>query len=148
MASRSATMALSGALQARLSEGLSCDATGRLKLRMQLRERRHIGVALDHGRDRTETTHGRGIQRPHRIGHGMIVSIDEIVAVVLMPGEVYLLHALARNGMQVAVGIKFVIDAAHEDIVDVEQNEAIGLLRHRLEELPLREARVAKADIA
>ena len=38
-----------------------------------------------------------GVQIPHRIGHRLVVRVDEIVAVILVAGEMNLLHALRRH---------------------------------------------------
>src|SRR6185312_3489267 len=49
-----------------------------LELGDQLAERRDVVIALDHGGDRAAALERRRVQEPHRVGHGMIVGVDEI----------------------------------------------------------------------
>ncbi len=74
----------------------------------------------------------------------MVMRIDEVVAVIFVSGEVDLLHALHRNRIQIVESCEFVVHGTHVDVVHIEQQEAVGPLRDRAHEFPLRELRVAK----
>ena len=68
----------------------------RVQFRKQLGERRHVVVAFDHRCDRTKPLDRVLVEIPHRIDDRLIVAVDDVVAVVAMPGQVDLLHAFAR----------------------------------------------------
>ena len=59
---------------------------------------------------------------------------------ILVTGKMYLLHPFDRNRSQVFARIKFVVDATYVDVVDVEENETVGLFSHRAQKIPLRQA--------
>src|ERR1700681_3091418 len=48
-----------------------------------------------------------------RIGYFGVVGVDQVVAVILVPGQMDLLHALRRNGVQVLERIELVVHRAH-----------------------------------
>ena len=68
----------------------------------------------------------------------MIVRVDEVGALILMAGEMHLLHALERNAGEEGMRIEFMIDAAHVDIVDVEQQQTVGGFRRVRRGIPTR----------
>jgi len=107
-----------------------------------------VVIALDHGRDRAEAAHRRRIQLPHRVRHRMIVGIHQVVAVILVACEVNLLHALGGDGVQVLERVELMVHRAHVDVVDIEQDQAIGTLRDLGEKLPFAETRIAKFHVA
>ena len=104
-------------------------------------------IAFDHGGDRPETPHRLTIEVPHRIADGLVVGVDAVVAEVAMPGEVELLHALDRDGCKVSAWVELMVLRTHIDVVDVEQDEAVRLLGHGAEKLPLAHLRGVIAQI-
>jgi len=68
--------------------------------------------------------------------------------VILVARKVNLLHALRGDGIQVLERIELVIDRAHVDVVDVEQNQAIGARGDLAQKLPLCQAGIAEPDVA
>src|SRR5579872_3869810 len=95
-------------------------APRRIQLGAQLLERRNVSVALDHGGDIAKSADGRRIQLPDRIRHRVIMGIDQIVAVILMPGQVNLLDPLDGDGVEIFQRIEFVVHAADIDVVHIE----------------------------
>ena len=105
-------------------------------------------VALDHGRHAAETLDGASVQLPDRIDDRCVMGIDDVSALAAVSGEVKLPDAPWIDGLDVAVRVEAVVVAADVDIVDVEQNQAVGLVRYRRQELPFRHARLREADVA
>src|SRR5690349_16379746 len=64
-----------------------------------------------------------------------------------MAREVELLHALRRNTVHVSARVESVVEAADEDIVDVEEDEAVGAPCYLAEEFPLCHDRLLVTDI-
>ena len=94
----------------------------------ELGERRNVVVALDHGRHRTEMGDRLAIEIPHLIAHRMVVGVDDVGFLVAMTGDMELHDAVARHAVQEIVGGEAVIEGADIDVVDVEQEPAIGTL--------------------
>jgi len=67
---------------------------------------------------------------------------------VRMSRQVDLLHASDGHGIDEARRVVAVVDAAHVDVVDVEQQQAVGLLGQRSEEFPLGHGRGAVLGVA
>ena len=93
-------------------QGALAQCAGVVQLRTQFREWRNMVVALDHGRHGAEAAHGGGVQLPHRVRHRMIVRVDEVVAAILVTGEMDLLHAVGGNGVQVFERLEFVVNGS------------------------------------
>ena len=107
-----------------------------VELGHQLGEFGNVVVAFDHGRDRAEARDGGAVQIPHRLDNGMVVSIDEMTAEIAVTGQMELAHPRWRDRRQVGQWVETMIDAADVDIVDVEQDGAVGALRDFAQELP------------
>ncbi len=114
----------------------------------KLGKRRDAVVALDHGRDRPQALDRAAVEVPDRIDHGCVMRVDDVVAAVAVAGQMDLLHPLGGHAGQIGVGIEAVVVGADVDIVDVEQDQAVGALRDLAQELPLGERRVPVADVA
>lgn len=69
---------------------------------------------------------GLAVERPDGIGHRVVVRVHEVVAVVRMAGEVELPDAMRRHLAQVIERLEAVVHGAHVDIVQVEQQQAVG----------------------
>src|SRR5579862_700297 len=65
-----------------------------------------------------------------------------------MPREVELDDAFARNRVDIGARIETMIERADEDVVDVEQDAAVGALCDLREELPFGHLRIAKRHVA
>ena len=119
-----------------------------LKFSDEFGERWNIVVALDHGGDGTEAAHGRPIKRPYRIDNRRVVRIDNIVTVVVMSGQMELAHALDRHRVQIGHRVEVVIARANENIIDVEQDQAVRTSGDGVQKLPFRHRRVRITEIA
>ncbi len=73
--------------------------------------------------------------------------VEQVAALVAVAGEMELDHAVARDSLDVVGGVEAVVAGANEDVVDVEENAAVGVLGDLAEEFPLAHGRVAKGDV-
>ena len=64
------------------------------------------------------------------------MGVDDVVAVVLVPGEMDLAHPVLGNARQIVCRIEAVIEGRDIDVVDVEQQVAIGPPRQFGQEVP------------
>src|ERR1700742_477941 len=90
----------------------------RIELTAQFFQRWHIGVPLDHRGDSPEATKGCAVEFPYRIRHRMIVSVDEVVAVILVPRQMKLLHPLDGNRIEVVQRRELMVHTADIDVID------------------------------
>src|SRR4029077_8980613 len=81
---------------------------------------------------------GLGIKLPYRIDYRVIVGIENVFFVLGVSGDVDLGHALDGNALQVFKRIKIMIAGGNVNIVDVEQDAAVRVFHHFVEELPFR----------
>lgn len=84
-------------------------------------------VALDHRRDRPKTLHCGFVERPHRIDDGFIMGIDAVIPEIAVAGQVELLYPLEWDVSNIGIRVKSMIEGADIDIVDIEQDQTIGL---------------------
>ena len=76
------------------------------------------------------------------------MGVDDVVAVVAVPGQVDLLHAVCGQGVQVVQRVEAVVHAAHIDVVHVHQQQAVGLVGDVAQKLPFAGAVFAVTDVA
>jgi len=58
----------------------------------------------------------------------MIVRIDQQLALLAVSGQMDLEDARGRNPRQIVEGIEAVVVSAHKDVVDIEEDSAVGTL--------------------
>ena len=80
---------------------------------------------------------GAIVEFPDGIDHRVIVSVQDIFAIFGMAGDVNLRDAMRGDAVDVDGGIETVILRRDVDIIDVEQDAAIGALDDFVEEFPL-----------
>jgi len=68
----------------------------------------------------------------------MVVSVEQIAAVIAMAGEMELHYAVRGDGVDIAEGVEAMVKGADEDVVEVEQDRAVGLLDYGAQEFPTR----------
>ena len=72
---------------------------------------------------------GRVQQVPDLGQHVFTVGVDtQVVLLAIVTGDMRIQDAVGRDARQVVVRIEAVIDAVHEDVVDVEVEAAVGLV--------------------
>ena len=91
---------------------------------------------------------GLTVEIPHLVADRVIVGIDDVVILVAMARNMELHDTVARDALQKVVRGKAVVERAHIDIVDVEQEPTIGAVRHLGDEFPLAHFRLAERHIA
>ena len=110
-----------------LEHGL-LDGAGALGLGQDLAEGRDVVVPLDQRRDAAEARDRRAVQRPDPVGHGCVVRVEQVRAVVVWPAR--WICATRSTGMparySAASNPWFV--ALDEDVVHVEEEPAVGAL--------------------
>ena len=68
----------------------------------------------------------------------MIMGIDQELPVLAVPRQMDLEDPLRRYRRQVVEGIETVIVRTHKDVVHIEQDSTVRMLRDASEKLPLR----------
>ena len=114
----------------------------------KLGERRDVVVTLDHGRHRAEMGDGCAIHIPYLVADRMVMGVDDVALLVAVTCDMELHHAVARHAVQKVVSREAVIVGADIDIVDVEQEPAIGAVSHFAHELPFGHLGLAEGDVA
>ena len=79
---------------------------------------------------------GQPIKFPNRIDHVVVMRIDEVRAAIGVAGQMELHDPLVRDVLDILARIEVVVHARNIDVVDVEQQSAIGLLGQAREEVP------------
>ena len=86
---------------------------------------------------RPQCAQGEHDRDPRPVGtNRRIVGIEQMRALVGVPGEVKLSDTLGRDARDVGGGVEAVVEGAHVDVVDVEQDAAVGARRPAPRETP------------
>ena len=125
---------------------MNCSAFARLGVNFV--ERRNAVVPFEQRGRRANAPDRVLVQFPHRIDHRMIVRIENIFLELGVAGDVNLRHALRRHAVQIIVRIEVMILRRNIDIIDVQQNAAVGPLHHFVQKLPLGHFRNVKFGVA
>src|SRR5205807_10063422 len=97
---------------------------------------------------RTEAPHRVFIQLPHLVAYRMVMRVEEMGPMIAMAGEMELHHAIDRYRIDIGARVEAMVERAHENIVHVEQNSAVRLIRDRGKKLPLGHRGIAKRQVA
>src|SRR2546425_2485482 len=108
----------------------------------------YLLIPLDEGRDAAVAAQRQAIKVPHRRADRPSVRIKEVGALVAMSGEMNLANALCWQSCQVLCRVEAVVGGADVDIVDIEQDAAVGLLGDLCQKGPLRHGRMREGQIA
>ena len=73
---------------------------------------------------------------PDGVEHGVVVGVEDVLFKFGMAGDVELADAVVRDITEVFVGIEVVVLGGDVDVVDVEEDAAVGLFDDFGEELP------------
>ena len=90
----------------------------------------------------------RCIEFPHGIEHRVIVRVEDVLFELRVAGDMDLRNAFGRNAVDVVHWVEAVILRRDIDVVDVEQNPAVGRMDHLVQELPLGHLRFVVLGIA
>src|SRR6056297_408465 len=75
---------------------------------------------------------------PDRVDHiGTVGVDDQVLGFVVVPGDVDIGHPFGRQPFEELHGVVAVIDAVDVDVVDVQQQVAVGAFEHRVDEFQL-----------
>jgi hypothetical protein len=104
-------------------------------LAQQLRQRRDVEITFQQGREHAEMRIGGIQQLPDRVAdrRGMRVHA-QVLGLDVMPGDMRIDDALARQRLEEGQRVVAVVDAVDVDVVDVQQQAAVGALQHRQQE--------------
>src|SRR6266700_3932949 len=108
----------------------------------------YVVVAFDHRGYLPEELDGACVQIPYGRRNGVVMGIDQVTALITVPGKVKLPDALLRDGVQIDLRVEAVIDATDVDVVDVEQNGTVRALGDFAQELPFAHVGLSKSQIA
>src|SRR6056297_2013763 len=101
-------------------------------------KRGEVEITLEQRGHRTESLVGSIQQAPDGIGHGGTVGIDDqVFGLVMVAGNVDVGDAFGWQTVEESVCVIAVIDAVDVNIVDVEEEFAVGALDHGLDEIQL-----------
>src|SRR5580704_7492932 len=78
----------------------------------------------------------------------MVVGIKQIGAMVGVTCKMELNDSFGRNGVDIAMRVKAMVKGVDEDIVDVEQNAAVGFVDDRSQKLPFGKPRMRIGHVA
>ncbi len=107
--------------------------------------RRKVEIALEQRRHRSESRISGGEQRPGLVVDRRAVGVDpEIGGLRMVPRNVKIPDARCRHLVQKRTGIVAVVDAVHDDVVDVEHEIAVGFFEHGERELEFTHRRVGR----
>ena len=87
------------------------------------------------------------VERPDRLQHRAVMGVEQMGAAVARAGEMDLDDALGRQRLDIMAGVEAVVEGADIDVVDVEQQAAIGVFREPAEILPFRHLRAGELEI-
>src|SRR5687767_1200477 len=105
-------------------------------------------VPFDESRDPTEASHRLPIEVPDGLDDGSVVGVEQVGAHVGVSGQVDLADTVTGEAGQVRLGRKAMVHGADVDVVDVEEQSAVGSLGDGAQELPLLYRRVRVSEIA
>src|SRR5712691_7151640 len=101
-------------------------------------QRRDVKVALKQRWMDTEDLEGFLEQRPNRVDYSGAVGVhDQVFGFPVMAGDMQVNGALGRQRADELQSIVAVVNAVYINIINVEMQQAIGLLEHRLDEFEL-----------
>src|SRR5207237_10140796 len=98
--------------------------------------------------DPGEPGHRFCMHRPDGVLYGRVVRVVQPDAAVGMAGQVELRDPIGGDAGQVVARIESVVAGADIDVVDVEQDAAVGALGDPGEEFPLGHRRATEGDVA
>src|SRR5262249_55969079 len=87
-----------------------------------------VVIPFDQRGNCAKPPHGALIEGPHLLEHGMVMGIEQMSTVIAVPGKMKLHDPLNGNRVEIFFRAETMIESVDENIVDVEQNAAIGLL--------------------
>ena len=95
------------------------------------RERRDFGVPFQQRRDAAGELVGLAVELPNGIDDVAIVGVEQVGVAIGMARQMHLHDAMVRKILNVFVRVEVVVHAGDIDVVDVEQQAAIGFVGQR-----------------
>src|SRR5271167_1509564 len=90
---------------------------------------------------------GEAVQFPDRVGDVVVVGVEQVGAAGCVAGKVHLNNAMVRQVADIFDGIEIVIHTGDMDVVDVEQQAAIGFVGDAGQEFPFRHCGGGESDV-
>ena len=107
-----------------------------IRRRRQDLKLRDVVVPFDQRRNPAEAPHRVLVQGPDLGANRMIVGVEQVSAMIAMAGEVELDHAFGGHRIDIADGVEAMVKRANKDVVNVQQDRAVGLLGNGRSEIP------------
>ena len=77
----------------------------------------------------------------------VVMRIDNVIAFIAMPGQMYLYHPLQRQRIQVGLRVQPVVIAGHIHIIHIQQQMAVGRVGHGSDKLRLGNGGMLKLQV-
>ena len=122
-------------------------AFGFLCLGVYFIKARNVVVPLQQRGRLTAALDGAGVELPHRIDHGMVVRVEDVLLVARMAGDMNLRDAMRGDGIHVVDRIELVIHGRDIDVVHIQKNAAISALDDFIQELPFGHLRAGEGGV-
>ena len=107
-------------------------------LEQHIGELRNIGIAFEQGRENPEVLVCGLKQLPHRVDDIGAVGVDnQVRRLHQMAGHMGVGNAFTRKLTQKDLGVVTVIDTVDVNIIDIEQQQAIGAVENTIDKLVL-----------
>lgn len=116
--------------------------------RVNFVEGRDVVVPLEQGCGGAYALDGSCVEMPDGVEHGMIVGVEDVLFELRVSGDVDLSDALGGDAVDVVEGVEAVVLRGDVDVVDVEQDAAVGGFDDFIEELPLGHLGLVKLGVA
>ncbi len=107
-----------------------------------------VVVPLEQRRGRADAFDGASVQAPDGIEHGVVVGVEDVLLELGVAGDVDLRDALGGDAVDVVEWIEAVVLRRDVDVVDVEQDAAVGGFDDLVQELPLGHLGFVKFGVA
>src|SRR5438445_3217026 len=88
-----------------------------VEFRHEFTQGRDVVIAFDHRRHLAEELDRASVKVPHGRSDGMVMSIDQMTALIAVARQMELPDAPLRHSVQIRFRVEAVIDAAHVDLV-------------------------------
>lgn len=96
-----------------------------------------VGVPFEEGGGRAAELDGVGVHFPDGVEDGVVVGIEDVFFEFGMAGDMHLADAFVRDVVEVVVGVEGMVLGGDVDVVDVEEDAAVGKFSDFREKFPL-----------
>lgn len=107
-----------------------------------------IFVPFDERGYGAEAIEGFAVNSPYIVDHRPDVRVDDVFTVVCVSSEMELADTIDGDGLEVGVDGEAVVKGADVDVVDIQEDLAVGALGDLAQEVPFGEFAFGESDVA